>query len=199
MSLADLAATAVDTTFAGGLPPVPAADGGAIGRIGVAIPVPPPFDAVISCQREAAGDPLAWTIPPHVTLVPPVDVAETVLPAVEDHLVDAVAGMEPFEIHLRGTGTFCPVSPVVFVALRSGVDEVAALEERVRCGVLGSERAFPFHPHVTLAHAVDQESLDRAGREMAAFEARFTVTCVRLYRYGDDGAWRPVADHPLGP
>lgn len=198
MSLADLSATAAETTFAGGLPPVPAADGGETGRIGVAIPVPPPFDAVIAGQREAAGDPMAWAIPPHVTLVPPVDVAETTLPAVEEHLLDAAAGMEPFEIHLRGTGTFLPVSPVVYVALRSGGDEVAALEERVRCGVLGSERAFPFHPHVTLAHAVPPECLDRAGRDMAGFEARFTVTCVRLYRYGPDGVWHPVTDLPLG-
>lgn len=198
MSLADLAGTAVDATFAGGLPPVPDAAGGRTGRIAVAIPVPPPFDGVIACQREAAGDPMAWSVPPHVTLVPPVDLAERALPAVEEHLVDAVAGMEPFEIHLRGTDTFRPVSPVVFLALRSGADEVAALEERVRSGVLGSERAFPFHPHVTLAQAVDPESLDRAGRNMAAFEARFTVTCVRLYRYGPDGAWRPVADHRLG-
>lgn len=195
MSLADLAGTAVDATFAGGTPPVTDSP---TGRIGVAIPVPPPFDAVIACQREAAGDPLAWSVPPHVTLVPPIDVAETVLPSVEDHLVGAVTGMVPFEIHLCGTGTFRPVSPVVFVALTSGADEVAALEERVRSGVLGSERAFPFHPHVTLAHAVDPESLDRVGREMATFEARFTVTCVRLYRYGPDGAWHPVADHALG-
>ena len=198
MSLADLSATAAETTFAGGLPPVPAAGGEQTGRIGVAIPVPAPFDAVIAGQREAAGDPMAWAVPPHVTLVPPVDVAEAVLPAVEEHLVDAVAGMEPFEIHLRGTGTFRPVSPVVFVVLRSGADEVAALEERVRCGVLGSERAFPFHPHVTLAQAVPEDRLDRAHHDMAAFEARFTVTCVRLYRYGPDGAWHPVADHPLG-
>lgn len=198
MSLADLAGTAVDATFAGGALPAPHATQGPTGRIAVAIPVPPPFDAVIACQREAAGDPMAWSVPPHVTLVPPVDLAERALPAVEEHLVDAVAGMEPFEIHLCGTDTFRPVSPVVFVALSSGADEVAALEERVRSGVLGSERAFPFHPHVTLAQAVSEDRLDRAHLDMASFEARFTVTCVRLYRYGPDGAWHPVADHRLG-
>ena len=69
---------------------------------------------------------------------------------------------QPFDIELRGTGTFRPVSPVVFVQLARGIGGCERLEQRVRPGPLTRDLPFPYHPHVTVAHDVADEALDRA-------------------------------------
>lgn len=167
-------------------------------RIGVAIPVPAPLGEELQRCRAATGDPLAWSVPTHVTLVPPVAVAGAELPQVHGHLARAAGRVRPFAMALRGTGTFRPVSPVVYVALAGGAEQVAGLEARVRAGVLAGERRFPFHPHVTLAQGVDEAALDRALAGLADFEADVAVDCFTLYRHDGDGVWRPEADYRLG-
>ena len=188
--------TVEDTLGVGGpLHPVPASSGR---RIGIAIPVPDPLGELLQRRRAESGDRLAWSVPTHVTLVPPVVVAEAHLPEVDAHLAGVAAGTEPFAIRLHGTGTFRPVSPVVYVRLTAGGAQVAGLEERVRSGVLGSPRRFPFHPHVTLAQDLADEALDAAEQALSGFEAAFDVDCLVLYRHDGDGVWRPVADYALG-
>ena len=50
--------------------------------IGVAIALPSHYAAQVRAVREAAGDPLAEVVPPHITLLPPtaVDVDSLELP-----------------------------------------------------------------------------------------------------------------------
>ncbi|MEK8228393.1 2'-5' RNA ligase family protein [Oerskovia sp. M15] len=57
---------------------------------------------------------------------------------------------------------------------------------------LDQELRFNYHPHVTVAHEVDDEALDQAFEEMADFEASFDVASIYLYEHGDDGVWRPA-------
>jgi 2'-5' RNA ligase len=165
--------------------------------IGVAIPVPDPWSAQLQRFREAIGDPMAGHIPPHITLVPPVDLAPVVSHEVEAHLSAAAAAVEPFEVHLRGTGTFRPLSPVVFIALAEGISGCEQLENAVRSGPLGVDLSYPYHPHVTVAHDVDEAVLDRAFAELADFDARFTVDGFTLYVHDDGAGWVPTRTFAL--
>ncbi|MDT0167057.1 2'-5' RNA ligase family protein [Actinotalea sp. AC32] len=167
-------------------------------RIGVAIQVPPPFGPRLQHARAAFGDPLATDIPPHVTIVGPTVVEAEDLPVVRKHIADVVAGHQPFTLHLRGTGTFRPVSAVVFVQVVQGIAECEQLERAVRSGPLAQDLRFNYHPHVTVAHDVADDALDRAFDELAHFEAVFAVETVQMYEHGDDGVWRPVEHFPLG-
>src|SRR5699024_11013980 len=88
-------------------------------RIGVSIPVPEPYFTRLARARVEAGDPLARSVPPHITLVPPTDVRAGDLARVEHHLQAVAAGHAPFVVDLAGTATFRPISPVVFVRLSS--------------------------------------------------------------------------------
>jgi 2'-5' RNA ligase len=106
------------------------------------------------------------------------------------------AAHRPFRVRLRGTATFRPVSPVVFVVVVEGISGCEALEAALRSGPLTGTRRFPYHPHVTIAHEVPDETLDRAFDELATFEACFEVTSFSLYR-GDSGGWQSVAEYPL--
>ena len=124
--------------------------------IGVAIALPPHYAAQVRSVREAAGDPLAEVVPPHITLLPPTAVDIESLDDVMCHLRSVAAGTQPFDVRLDEVGTFRPVSPVVYLGLRSGAQECDRLQERVRDrrGPLARSLSFPFHPHVTLAHEV---------------------------------------------
>lgn len=167
--------------------------------IGVAIPVPAPHAGELQQWRADFGDPLAWAIPAHVTLVPPTPVDAGALDAVHEHLAACAARARPFRMTLNGTSSFRPVSPVVFVQVDGGAPECARLEREVRSGLLEGRRRFPYHPHVTVAQEVDEESLDRAAKTLSEYEAGFPVSAMTLYAHGRDGVWRPVTEFVLGP
>ena len=44
--------------------------------VGVSIAVPEPYFSQLREMRRAAGDPQADAVPPHVTLIPPTEVAD---------------------------------------------------------------------------------------------------------------------------
>lgn len=165
-------------------------------RIGVAIPIPEPWAGELTSWRADVGDPQAGLVPPHVTLLPPTELPDSAATDVEAHLDAVAAASEPFELHLRGTGTFRPVSEVVFVAVASGISECEILEAAVRSGPLRRPAQFPYHPHVTIAQAVPDEALDKAYDGLADFDARFPVAGFTLFEHGPDGVWRPQRGFP---
>jgi 2'-5' RNA ligase len=167
-------------------------------RIGVAIAVPEPFSSELRAARRRFGDPEAEAIPPHITVLGPTVLEPDEVDRALAHVADAVRAIEPFEVVLRGAGTFRPVSPVVFAQVAQGIAECEALESVVRSGVLDLPTRFYYHPHVTVAHEVPEEALDRAFVEMADFEASFDVEQVHLFEHGDDSVWRPARGFPLG-
>lgn len=160
--------------------------------------IPEPHGSQLQRHRQSYGDPQAYAIPSHVTLLPPREVSEVALPAIEEHLRLVAQREQPFDIHLRGTGTFRPVSPVVFVQVANGISACERIASRVRSGPLSSELAFPYHPHVTVAHDLPDDVLDRAYAELADYEALFHVWGFSLYEHGSDGMWRPQRDFAFG-
>ena len=159
--------------------------------IGVAVEIPEPWAAQLQNCRESFGDPLALSIPTHVTLLPPTAVPRLTLADVVLHLQSVADGLHPFRLALRGTDTFRPVSPVVFVRVADGGAACDRLQRAVRTGPLSRDLTFPFHPHVTVAHHLDDVALDRAMVELKEFSASFTVQGFVLYEHGSDGVWRP--------
>lgn len=172
--------------------------GGDTRTIGVAVPIPDPYGLELQRWRESFGDTLARSIPTHITLLPPTEVAAAALPLIEEHLRVIAAGERAFPIRLRGTASFRPVSPVVFVALADGFGSCERVQGKVRAGPLYRDLPFPYHPHVTVAHDLPEEVLDRAFKELAHYEATFTVWGFSLYEHGDDGVWRPQRDFAFG-
>ena len=171
---------------------------GARRDFGVAIGLPEPCTSELQSWRERLGDPNAAGIPPHVTLLPPTSLHDDDLERVEEHLRQVAAGGQSFEMHLRGTGTFRPVSPVVFVALARGIADCEQLEAQVRSGPLARSTSFPYHPHVTVAHDLEEPALDEAYEALASYDARFTVWGFTLFEQGPDKVWRPQRDFAFG-
>jgi len=164
--------------------------------IGVAIEIPEPYGTRLDEVRvRYAQDP--EEMPAHVTILPPVDIDGELLAPVIAHLAEAAAAATPFRLVLRGTGTFRPVSPVVFVAVADGIASCEGLEEAVRCGPLAVETRFPYHPHVTIAHDVAEADLDEAFEKLEGFYADVEVEHMTL-RELHEGRWVLVREFPLG-
>jgi 2'-5' RNA ligase len=89
----------------------------------VAVSIPEPWATELQDYRTSVGDEMAATIPTHITLVPPIEVTPPELEKVEAHLSEVADAVREFDVHLRGTGTFRPVSPVVFVGLAEGISQ----------------------------------------------------------------------------
>jgi 2'-5' RNA ligase len=171
---------------------------GQMATIGVALAIPPPYASTLNNARASAGDPLAPYIPAHLTLLGPTDIDLDDVGSVEDHLAKVAAEHHVFGVHLRGTGTFRPVTEVVFVAVAAGISDCEQLAGAVRSGPLDRELHYPYHPHITIAHDVPTAALDRVYEDLATFEAQLTFDHFTLYVHGDDGRWRPIRDFPLG-
>jgi 2'-5' RNA ligase len=167
-------------------------------RIGVAIDIPEPWGAELTRARADAGDPQAEYVPAHVTLLGPTEVETRLLPAVEQHLEAVAAAQAPFTIQLRGTGTFRPITEVVFVTLAVGISECELLAGAIAAaeGVHRTSK-FPYHPHVTVAQDVPAPALDKVFANLSDFSALFDVVSFTLFSHGGEGPWRRRRDFPL--
>lgn len=165
--------------------------------IGVAIAVPDPWGEELRDYRCALGDTAAEKIPTHITLLPPFEVELAGMAEVERHLGDVASRNQVFPVHLRGTGTFRPTSPVVFVSVVRGISACEILAFAVRCGPLAVTPRFPYHPHVTVAQGLSEEQLDRAFGDLKSFECEFDATAFSLFVHDDGQGWQRTRDLPL--
>jgi 2'-5' RNA ligase len=168
--------------------------------IGVSIAVPEPHGSELQQLRAGFGDAAAHGIPTHVTLLPPTEVDAAALPAIEEHLGEVAAAGRPFRMRLSGTGTFRPLSPVVFVQVVEGAEACTWLQKQVRdaSGPVARELQFPYHPHVTVAHGIEEAAMDRAYEELAGYEAQWPCTGFALYEQGADDVWRKLREFTFG-
>jgi 2'-5' RNA ligase len=168
--------------------------------LGIVVPVPEPWAQLLVDWRSKVGDPQANQVPPHVTLLPPTEIAVADRTLISDHLAEVARCHPPFDMHLAGTGTFTPVSDVVFVAVARGIGNCELLANDVCRGPLARTLAFPYHPHVTVAHDVPADMLELAYTGLAELSAEFRVTAFTEFEQAPGGAWTVAREYPLtGP
>jgi 2'-5' RNA ligase len=164
--------------------------------VGVILGFPPDIAAELQQWRASFGDPLAGVIPAHITLV-------TTTPAHDweatTRHVRSIAGRQaPFTVTISGTGSFRPVSPVVFLKVEDGFGECVSLHEQLQSGPLERELPFPYHPHVTVAHDVAPENLDEAESVLKDYSATFPVASMGLYEHDSNGIWQLREEFDFG-
>jgi 2'-5' RNA ligase len=167
--------------------------------IGISIDIPEPWGGLLTRRRAQAGDPAAEHIRAHLTLLGPTEVEGDELAQVTAHLSTVAAGHTPFALHLRGTGTFRPLTEVVFVAVAGGIGECERLAAAMRAlPAIDRPLRYSYHPHVTVAQDVPPDALDAVFTDLAGFEAKFMVNGFTLFEHGRDGRWRPHREFCLG-
>lgn len=169
--------------------PIPTVPAAGVVSVGVLILVPQPWADELRAARHAVGDPQADLVPPHITLLPPTAVPTRAMPRIRHHLVVAGGHLPVFRVGLRGTGSFRPVSPVVFVRLDEGGQDCDRLQQVINQGILQRPLFFDYHPHVTLGQGLSDERLNELSDKMGSFSASFVVRRFALFRYDSAGRW----------
>lgn len=165
--------------------------------LGVVVSVPDPWAQLLVEWRTKVGDPQASLVPPHVTLLPPTEVAVAERSAITAHLARVARKHPPFDLLLAGTDTFRPVSEVAFVAVESGIADCELIATDVRTGPLSRPLNFPYYPHVTVAHDVPPDMLDLAHEGLAELSAKFRVDSFTEFEQLPGGAWAVAREYPL--
>ena len=167
-------------------------------RIGVALTIPDPWGTRLRGARLSFGDAHADVVPAHITLIPPTCLSLHDEGLLSQHLTTVAQAVEPFTVRLRGTGTFRPITPVVFVQVAEGIGGCEQIHRLLMASLLSQDLLYPYHPHVTVAQEVDEDALNTAFDTLATFDATFTALHLDLYREDLDGTWRCAESHQLG-
>lgn len=164
-------------------------------RLGVALLVPPPVAAEIDGLRRALGDGARGRIPPHVTLVPPVNVHADAVPDALAVLRAAADHTPLLDLRIGPAATFHPVNPVVYLQIGGGdVELLAGLRDRVLVPPLERPITHPFVPHVTVADDMDPARIPAAVTALADYVADVRIDTVHLLEEDRGRVWRPIAD-----
>lgn len=169
---------------------------GVRGGVGIVIPLPEPLRSELQRIRASFGDPLAETIPPHITLV--TGAATDDWERTRGHVRAVSRRWRTFELTLRGSGSFRPVSPVIYLKVDRGWDECVGLHRQLQSGPLDGAPEFDYHPHLTVAHDIAGPAMDRAQASLRGYEAGFTVERIGLFEYASTGQWSLQEELALG-
>ena len=167
-------------------------------RVGVALLIPEPFASEINGLRRALGDGAFDRIPPHLTLVPPVNVRVEDVPAALALLRAEASFIKPFTVTLGPVGTFHPITPVIKLDVAGhGTENVVKLRNNVFRSPLERPLTHDFVPHVTLADEADPDRITSAVEALRDYDIALTFDRLHLLEEGEHRVWAPIADAPF--
>jgi 2'-5' RNA ligase len=176
-------------------------------RLGVVLLVPTPLDLEIDGLRRALDDSHHGQVPPHLTLVPPVNVRTDALPDALRVLRDAaaaMAGAAPLELVLGPPASFRPATDTLFLEVsgsEAAVSSLMRLRDAVFVPPLERPLEWPFVPHVTLSEGIDLERIDGAVSVLAGYAVTASFERVHLLEEQRNAeghrTWVPIADAPF--
>ncbi|WP_436793204.1 2'-5' RNA ligase family protein [Actinospongicola halichondriae] len=162
--------------------------------------IPAPASIEIDALRRALDDRQLGRIGAHVTIVPPINLRDDVLPDAMVVVDRAATAVGPFTLTLGPLQTFEESSPVRFLGVVPW-EPVSALYEACWTGPFDRDRTRPFHPHVT----VDIDGSPTTGPDpaidlLAGYAVDVVVDRLTLLEYVDDAdgrRWEAHTHYPL--
>jgi len=161
-------------------------------RLASALLVPEPTAREIDGLRRALGEDVD-RVPPHLTLVPPVNVRVDDLGAALRQLRVAASAVAPITVTLGPAVTFHPVNPVVYLEVGGDVDAVRRVRDGVFAGPLSRTITHDFVPHVTLVESTTPERIAAALVALRDYAVEITFDAAHLLQE-HNRRWRPIAD-----
>jgi 2'-5' RNA ligase/GNAT superfamily N-acetyltransferase len=151
--------------------------------------------------RRALGSSQLGRIPPHVTLVPPTNVAFDALTSAEQVVRETAGDFEPLRLTLGPPATF-PDNPSVLFLPVQAADTLTVLKEALFRGPFAGrdrlERAFI--PHVTLDSRREPFVDDRLLRELAGYTNVVELTSLALLEHDESSparSWTTLTSYDL--
>ncbi len=172
-------------------------------RLFVALEITGAVASEVDGLRRAIGSSSLGRISPHLTLVPPVNVAQSDLPSALA-LLRSVAHEEPIAVELGPARSFSSRSPVLYLAVSDPSARIARLQRRLDAPPLTaptSRPSRPFSAHVTLSSRMERHAIASAIELFGNFREGTVLSVLRLYEQHheqDRHPWQPLADVLLG-
>jgi len=136
-------------------------------------------------------------VPPHLTLVPPVNVRIEDVEAAERVMRAAARATRPFTVTLGPVTTFLPVNPVAYLAVGEGAEKVNALRNAVFEPPLARKLTYDYVPHVTLADGIEPERVAAAPAVLRPYPRDVEITAIHLLEERGR-VWQVLRAFPLG-
>lgn len=163
--------------------------------LGVVINVPPPLEGSLRAWRQRYGGDQSALVAPHITLV---SGSTTEWEAAVRHVHSVAAATPAFTVGLHGTGTFRPLTPVVYLNVEEGAEACGRLHDALLAGPMRHEARYGYHPHLTIVQEVGEAVLDLAQEELKDESMSFTVGSIGLFGVDSTGAWSLREELGLG-
>jgi 2'-5' RNA ligase len=169
-------------------------------KLGVALLIPRNLAPEIDGLRRALGAPDLAQVPPHITLVLPINVRTEDVDAAITLVRDAAAAEQPIDVVIGPLETFYPVTPVLYLRVSGpGLDAITRLRDALDNGPLAQELTHPFVPHVTLDSNASDAAIAGAQASITRYVEHVHLDTITVLEQNDeDKVWRPIADAPLG-
>ncbi len=167
----------------------------------VALLPPPALAARVRTLREALDDPRRHDLPPHLTLVPPIDLDPDGSAALRALLREVAADREPLQLRLGPAASFTPVTETLHLRVDGDLAELHELRDDLRRGPVDRPDHHPFVPHVTLLQRDDPERVAAGLATLIGEVGDWEVDRLHLLerlRPPSGAVWHPVAEEPFG-
>lgn len=170
-------------------------------RLGVVLLLDEPWRSEAQGLRRALRSPSLDTQPPHVTLVPPVNVPESRLDEAVGVLRREAARCGPtLRLSVGPPASFVPVSPVIYLRVDGDdLDELHRLQAGVFRGPLLRSVDYDYVPHVTVHESASDEVISGALAVLSGYRVDISFDRVHLLEQGPDRVWHPLTDVRFGP
>jgi 2'-5' RNA ligase len=168
-------------------------------KLGVVLLIPGHVAPQVDGLRRALGFVHVERVPPHITLVPPINVADDEVDAAIALARRVAEAERPLHVVLGPVDTFNPVTPVVFLRVSGpGLDGIKRLRDALDSAPLAQELSHPYVPHVTLSDDATDREIEGAIASLTHYVEHVVLDTITVLEQGDDQTWRPIADAALG-
>jgi 2'-5' RNA ligase len=159
-----------------------------------------PLATELDGLRRALGASELTRVPPHLTLVSPVNLRDKDLLAAMELVLKSAAKAGPLRLRLGPATSFEPATPTVHLGVSGeSLDDLLALRSAlVDAGPMSRPDPHEFVPHVTLAQEVAAERIAPAVEALRDWHAEVTFDRVHVLVQGKDQVWKPFAEASLG-
>jgi 2'-5' RNA ligase len=151
--------------------------------------------------RRALGSSQLARIPPHITLVPPTNVADDAFASAEQVVRDTAGDFEPITLTLGPPATFPDNPSVLFLRVQAAETLTVLKEALFRGPFAGRDRLQrAFVPHVTLDSRREQFVDDRLLRELASYTNSVEVASLALLEQAESSphdGWSTLTSYDL--
>ena len=135
---------------------------------------------VVDVLRQVLASSEIGRIAPHLTLIPPVNVARARVAELSRTLEEAVTTVAPVQLSLSGIATFPPLRHVLYLPVHGDLAQLESLRDRCRVAEFAAHDERPFVAHVTVKSHASQELVASAPSVLGAFECPLTVDRVAI-------------------